>query len=305
MIGNLTKGTNHSNALKYDLTKKDAQLLGTNCSYNDWQGIGKEMETVAASNIRCKNNCLHISMSAPDNEKLTDEQWKQAAILALKELGLENNQYAITRHSDSKHDHIHITVNRIDHQGKAWNNSKDFERVHQSMRAVENALSLQRIEEHKTTRDGRFEDTKKALNDSLKASKGQGLERFKSEMKGRGYSVIENKSQNTGNISGISIKSDLDGKTYKASELRKGGYRGMERQLNDQPKIEQKTANYSGAAGKTVANAVNKSLSKIGSNPLKMPNVLPQLPAMNGASIIKSIINSANQSIKKSRSIER
>jgi hypothetical protein len=303
MIGNITIGTNHSNCLAYD-DKKDAELISTNCASNDYKQMSQEMETVAASNTRCKNNVVHISMSAPEGEKLSNSQWQQAGEIAMKELGFtDKNQFAITKHTDAGHDHIHITVNRIDSDGKAWNDSRSFERTHQAMRKVEKEMGLERIEDHQNSNDGRFMNTKTALNDSLKASKGKGLDHFKGEMKARGYTVIENKAK-TGRISGLSIQDDETKKTYKASELRKGGYRGMEKDLDKAPSKEQSHSNggNSGAAGKASARGVSKGISKIGGmSPVKMPKMLPK----SSRAIINSIISAANQSIKKTRELER
>lgn len=233
MIGKLTKGTSHAGALKYDLEKKGAVLLETNCASNDWREIAVEMDTVASSNTRCKNRCLHLSISAPDGEHLNDQQWIQAANIAMKALDLDDHQYVITRHADAHHDHIHITINRIDFEGRSWSDSQDFKRVHESMRTLENTMNLQRIEDHQITAEGRYQQVKNDFDISIKTSIGQGLSRLISEMKLRGYTLIKNLSKKTGRISGISVQSDHDQKTWKASELRKGGYKGIEQLLDD------------------------------------------------------------------------
>lgn len=235
MIGKLTKGSSHGGALKYDLEKDGAVLLETNCASLDWREIAAEMDTVAASNIRCKNRCLHLSMSAPDGEHLDDQQWIQAANIAMQELDLVDHQYVITRHADANHDHIHITINRIDFEGRSWSDSQDFKRVHESMRTLENTMNLQRIEDHQITAEGRYQQVKNDFDTSIKTSIGQGLSRLVSEMKLRGYTLIKNFSKKTGRISGISIQSDHDKKTWKASEMRKGGYKGIEQLLDDSP----------------------------------------------------------------------
>jgi hypothetical protein len=302
MIGKLTKGSSHAGALRYDNQKNGAQFLETNCSSTDHNKIAQEMETVAASNPRCKNSCLHLSMSAPDGERLSDEQWKRAGAIARRELGLENNQFSMTRHTDSKNDHAHITINRIDSDGKAWNDSRDFQRVHAAMRVTEKEMGLERMEDHQAGKDGRFEQTKTDLNDSLKAARGRGLTGFKDEMKTRGYSVIENKSKTTGTVAGISIKSDIDGKTWKASELKKGGWRGMEKVLNTEQKTTEKSApsksngaKIGAAAGKTAAGSIK--------NVLKMPSI--KAPKITATAVVGAAIKAVNKSLKKVRENER
>lgn len=292
MIAKIKVGTNHGNCLDYQ-EKEDSELISTNCASNDYQKIGYEMDAVSASNPRCKNNVVHISMSAPKGEHLTNEQWAQASQITLRELGFTDNQQVTTKHNDSQQEHAHITVNRIDSQGKAWNDSKSFERSHAAMRTVEREMGLERIEDHQNTKDGRFENTKTALNDSLKASKGKGLEHFKGEMKAKGYTVIENKAK-TGTVSGISIKNDETGKTYKASELRNGGYRRMEKDLNTQQKTAEKpsfnrenSGKSGGAAGKALAGGLSKSMGGMAKMPINLPK-MPSLPTATG--LIKSIV---------------
>lgn len=233
MIGKLSKGTSHAGALKYDLEKEGGVLLDTNCASYKWREIAVEMDTVAASNLRCKNRCLHLSMSAPDGEHLTNEQWIDAGNIAMQALGLNDHQYVITRHADAMHDHIHICINRIDFKGHSWSDSQDFKRVHESMRTVENTMNLQRIEDHQISAEGRYQQVKKDFYVSIRTSVGQGMIRFVAEMKLRGYTILKNLSKKTGRISGISIQSDQYQKTWKASELRKGGFIGIEQLLGN------------------------------------------------------------------------
>jgi hypothetical protein len=302
MIGKLTKGSSHAGALRYDNQKEGALFLDTNCTSSDHNQIAGEMETVAASNPRCKNSCLHLSMSAPDGERLSDKQWRQAGAIARRELGLQDNQFSMTRHTDSNQDHVHITINRIDQDGRAWNDSKDFQRVHAAMRVVEKEMGLERIEDHEINRDGRFEQTKTDLDDSIKAARGKGLDSLKSEMKTRGYTVIANESKTTGTISGISIKSDEDGKTWKASELKKGGWRSIEKQLNSEQKTAEKSqpikssgVKIGAATGKTAANSI-KIVSK-------MPTI--KAPQITAAAVVAGTMKAVSQSLKKVRENER
>lgn len=46
---------------------------------------------------------LHVSLSALPGERVTDEQWQQIVQHYLRGMGLENNQYLVTRHTDTEH----------------------------------------------------------------------------------------------------------------------------------------------------------------------------------------------------------
>ncbi len=243
MIGRISKGTSFVGALRYDMEKEGASVLDTNLAsdQSDWNALASEMDVMAESNTRCQKSCLHFSLSAPDGERLTDEQWKEAAQTAMKELDLEDHQYVVTRHTDAGHDHIHIVANRIGPDGKAWSDSNDYARIKEASRAVENKLGLEKYDEHSATKDGRFESVKDDLNESIKAAGSRGYDGFKAEMNERGYDVIENR-QSTGRLAGIKIRSQIDGKTWKASELQKGGARGIEMRLESGKERAEKEA---------------------------------------------------------------
>lgn len=294
MIGKITKGTSFAGALRYDIEKENAKMLDTNLAADmrDWNVMAAEMDAMADCNSRCQKRTLHFSFSASPGEKLTDEQWKKGSFAALKELGLEKHQHVITRHLDAQHDHIHIVVNRVGSDGKAWSDSNDRARVHQASRAMEKELGLQPVKGRELARDGRFEKTRADLRDSVKAAGGRGLDGFKSEMGKRGYDVIENR-QATGRLSGLSIQSREDGKTWKASELQKGGARGITAQLDKQqePQQRQEGRELSRAVGKTIAG--------------NLPCV--PIPGLGGGlgKVAAQVAKATAQSVKKQRAMER
>lgn len=301
IISKITKGSNAGGALKYDIEKEGATLLETNLASTDRQGMAAEFEAVAASNSRCKANVIHVSLSS-GNQRLNDDQWREAGKVYMKEMGLDQNehQYTLTRHSDTGHDHCHLSINRINMKtGKAWSDSNDRKKSHEACRKVEKKLGLEATRTE--TKEGRFEQTKTDLNNAVKASRGRGLEGLKDEMQARGYTINVNSSKSTGKVSGISIKANTDGKSWKASELRKGGYRGMEKQLNEQPS-QQKIQSNNSATGKALANGVSKNLGKIGGgNPLKMPSMLPKMPMIGGSGLVQKLASAMNQTVKKTQ----
>lgn len=259
MIGKITKGDNPTGALQYAMSKDEGKLIDTNCVSRDAAGIGAEMDAVAAGNRRCEKHCIHITLSSPPGEKLTDEQWKKAAEITCRELGLGDRQYALVRHGDREHDHAHLMVERVDANGKAWNDSRDYQRLHTSMRVVEKEMGLQSVPTRQATRDGRFELVRSGLRESVKATRGRGLYGLKDEMGKRGYDVIENR-QSTGRLAGLSIRSREDGKTWKASELQRGGARSIIAQLDKQREQEHQTRTSNAAV---VGSAARKALAGV------------------------------------------
>jgi len=61
---------------------------------------------------------LHVSLSFPRGEVLGDDLMVLIARQYLNEIGMRNTQYAIVKHVDKQHLHMHIVANRIDNDGQ-------------------------------------------------------------------------------------------------------------------------------------------------------------------------------------------
>jgi hypothetical protein len=55
------------------------------------------------------------------DEKPDDAQMVEIAQKYLREMGLRHNQYAIVKHVDTSHTHLHLVANRIDYNGNRYN----------------------------------------------------------------------------------------------------------------------------------------------------------------------------------------
>ena len=67
--------------------------------------------------------CMHAILSFYPGEKPTDELMKEIAAKYLKELGIVDTQYAVTKHTDKAYPHMHIVANMVNNQGKAISDS--------------------------------------------------------------------------------------------------------------------------------------------------------------------------------------
>lgn len=67
-----------------------------------------------------KQACFHgiLSFYPGEGEKLGDEKMLEIARKYLEEIGIKNTQYAIAKHTDKKHLHLHIIANLVDNTGK-------------------------------------------------------------------------------------------------------------------------------------------------------------------------------------------
>jgi hypothetical protein len=69
-------------------------------------------------NRRVKKRALHIVISWPKADTLTDEQMRKITKDYMKKMVLEKQPYLVYRHRDALHDHVHILTTRIRHNGQ-------------------------------------------------------------------------------------------------------------------------------------------------------------------------------------------
>lgn len=67
--------------------------------------------------------CFHSILSFHPKEHPPDEMMTEIAKKYLEEIGIKDTQYAITKHTDKEHPHLHIIANLIDNKGKVINDS--------------------------------------------------------------------------------------------------------------------------------------------------------------------------------------
>lgn len=230
MIPNITRGSSFAGALRYDLAREKGHLIDTNCASAEADGIAREMDVVASSS-RSKQPVHHVSLRCPQGETLTDKQWREVCEKYRQKMGFEDNQFAATRHFDKKEgDHIHIVINRVSTDNKLNKDFQEKRRSQTACREIEKEMGLERLEDHQISSDGRMNQVKNDLQDSINDAKGKGLDGLSDSLKNRGYELILH-TQSTGRVQGASLKSLVDGKTWKVSEVQKGGLKSVEKQL--------------------------------------------------------------------------
>jgi Relaxase/Mobilisation nuclease domain len=67
--------------------------------------------------------CFHSILSFYPGEKPTDDVMREIAKKYLSDLGIVNTQYAVSKHTDKAHLHMHIVANMVNNDGKAITDS--------------------------------------------------------------------------------------------------------------------------------------------------------------------------------------
>jgi hypothetical protein len=143
--GKPTVGAGFGGALRYVAEKPRAQLIASNMVSVNTKERAQEMHETANQNTRCKKPVLHMTLSLLPGEKLNGAKAREVCEDFMKKMGvdLEKQQYVICRHRDRKHEHYHIVVNRINCDGKCWDDSKSYEKAMRLTPKLEKAHGLE------------------------------------------------------------------------------------------------------------------------------------------------------------------
>jgi hypothetical protein len=113
MIAKQIKGSDFRKVLNYVHNKSGARLIGGNMVGKTPASLTEEFR-VSANLKRTVTQCVyHVSLSVSPREKLSESKWIEIARAYLAGMEFNGNQYAIYRHTDKEHDHIHIITSRI------------------------------------------------------------------------------------------------------------------------------------------------------------------------------------------------
>jgi len=103
--------------------KKGGRLLGGNVDLSlSCQEQAKVFQDIARRRPDVERPVLHISLALPPGDHLSDDNWNDVGMRFLDEMGIDVNlhQFAIIRHEDTAHEHVHIIVNRVSVSGSLW-----------------------------------------------------------------------------------------------------------------------------------------------------------------------------------------
>ena len=145
MIAKAVKGKGFRGALAYDLSKDQGRILDTNMAGEGVRELASEFGAIRKLRPQLEKAVLHVSLSAAPDEKLSDAQWQAIGRKYLQGMQLVDNQYLITRHTDTEHEHIHILANRITHFGDVVSDSQDYRRQEALMREIERDYGLKQL----------------------------------------------------------------------------------------------------------------------------------------------------------------
>ena len=235
MIAKAVKGKGFRGALEYDLTKEKGRVIDSNMAGHTPRELAAEFGEIRKLRPNLGKAVLHVSLSAAPGEKLTDEQWREIGKRYLDGMGLGENQFVITRHTDTEHEHIHILANRIRFDGSVTSDSQDYKRQEAIMRELERDYGLQRVAPsaeamRRAPTKGEIEGGIRSGQPSVKqqlqqlcdgaAKNCRSFTEYQERLEAVGVELVPVAQLGGAKLSGLSYR--LDGVTMKGSDLGKG-----------------------------------------------------------------------------------
>jgi hypothetical protein len=158
MIGKAQSISHASNAINYAIEKEGAvEISRHNVIGENGKEIAKEFRVFQNLNARCQRNTISIvlSPSIPVGRQLTNDDFKNLSDDFLSRMNLKENQSITFLHRDADHLHLHIFMNRIDYNGRAYKDhfiSKKAQRIAESMAKARGFKTAREIQTEKETR---------------------------------------------------------------------------------------------------------------------------------------------------------
>ncbi|MCV9387488.1 relaxase/mobilization nuclease domain-containing protein [Reichenbachiella sp. ABR2-5] len=242
----MKSGTDFKGLMNY-LTQEDKnhESLGDNMGDLPTDQQLEAMICVSDQNQRLQKKVFHGSLSLPIGERLTNDRWKEVAHDFMDHMGYSDAPYAIIKHNDRDHEHIHIIGSRVSYNGKTVSDSFSYREAVDFARITEVMLGLKEVpspdwgkgEKNKSSKEIHAErkhakgkgdklvktQIKDAVQECLKKTRGSSLKQFtvnfKKELNGRGVKMHFHSHAKSGEVYGLSYQ--MGDKVFKASQLGK------------------------------------------------------------------------------------
>ncbi|RKN77986.1 relaxase/mobilization nuclease domain-containing protein [Ulvibacterium marinum] len=130
--------------------EKDAKVVyREHLSGENPKEITQEFKVVQSQNHKCKKNTLSfvLSPTVEDGKELNEKELKETTERFVKEMKLQERQAIAFVHRNKKHLHIHLYVNRIGFDGKAYKDNFIGKRSQQAAERVAWQMGLTTVRE--------------------------------------------------------------------------------------------------------------------------------------------------------------
>jgi hypothetical protein len=161
---------NHNKTISFKSGQVEAELITTkNIPKRDFKTIVETIEAYNNKNTRVHKPNIHISLNFHKEDVLDNEKILEIGNDYMTQMGFKDHPYAVYRHFDREHPHIHIVSSQINEKGKKINDSHIYFRSQALTRKLEEKYNITRAVE----KNGILNeiDIHKAINEHLEQGK--------------------------------------------------------------------------------------------------------------------------------------
>ena len=224
------KGPNTRKLLSYCINKPNAKIIDQNKlgSENPIE-ISNEFLRWQKLNTRCKNSTISfiLSPNPEDSKKLNDLDYLNITHTFLSELNLENRQYVCVQHNHQNLTHLHLIINRINEQGKAYSDSFLGRRILKVAHKTATKLGLKTVKQAREKKMSRLKAIIEPAHKAVLKMSPKTIDEYCLLMKEKGVET-KRKYSSTNKLVGLSfivngesIKASAINRNYSASKLAK------------------------------------------------------------------------------------
>jgi len=141
-----------SEKISYNLSKIEdskGEYLYDSFNDNNIHKLFNEMKEVGEMNDQVEKKYFEVSLNLVQGEELSNDRFLQLAKEYMLEMGYGNCCYAVIRHTDKEHQHVHILSTTIDYDGIHISDSNNFRKSQLLSRKLENKYGLKAVEYNK------------------------------------------------------------------------------------------------------------------------------------------------------------
>ena len=181
------------------VVKGRAEVLAFNLCYGNKKELVNQFNEVRNLNLKLSKPVMHISLSLAPGERVDKGRMAILAEECAQSLGFEKNQWIAIAHSDTRHQHLHLVVNRVGFDGRTLSDSNNFKKIAAFCRSAERkhglraVLSPRRFLPGQMRNINRNDSRKEMLRNTIKEclTTSSNFAQFEKQMNQRGYLVLK------------------------------------------------------------------------------------------------------------------
>tara|TARA_R110000868_G_scaffold1635_15_gene13183 strand:- start:3195 stop:5495 length:2301 start_codon:yes stop_codon:yes gene_type:complete len=144
MIGRIGYGESCQGMLNYVFGKEGMRILGYGNMYSQdisQKFFGRVLHFQGQRNAT-KNRYVHITLNLPLGEHLDDKTFLAVSREYMAQMGYGGQPFAMVRHTDTGHEHVHIITTNVDDDGKVLGIFNSYRRNVATQRYLEKKFGL-------------------------------------------------------------------------------------------------------------------------------------------------------------------